>query len=202
MNTPIPSIMNNRPGRILSACITLSTLVVLIAAPGCAGPVGQANLALLRGDYQAAENILSRAVQDDPEDLTARRRLAMTYYYMGRDEDTEKFSRAVEQFEFIRDRRTMQPEEQFYLGLSLIGQGKRGDGFMALKTLRHPTKFRIQQFVRQRASHLETYRELPPHEIFSEMEKAWREGDEEDKREQIDERRDDPFTRNSPVPLR
>ena len=73
---------------------------------------------------------------------------------------------------------------------------------MVLKTLSHPTKFRIQQFVRQRASQLEAYQELPPREIFSEMEKAWREGDEEDKRKQIDERRDDPFTRNSPVPLR
>lgn len=199
---PIPSIVKSRPSRIVSAFITLSTLAALFMLPGCAGPVGQANLALLRGDYQAAENILSQAVQDDSEDLAARRRLAMTYYYMGREEDPEKFSRAVEQFEFIKDRRSMQPEEQFYLGLSLIGQGKREDGFMVLKTLSHPTKFRLQQFVRQRASQLEASQELPPREIFSEMEKAWREGDEEDKREQIDERRDDPFTRNSPVPLR
>lgn len=78
----------------------------------------------------------------------------------------------MEQFRFLEKRQNMQLEEQFYLSFSLIGQGKRDDGFALLKTLSHPTQFRLQQFVRQRATQLEAYQELPPREIFSEMEKA------------------------------
>lgn len=177
-------------------------LFFLLVMSGCAGPVGQGNLALLQGDYTRAESIFLQALQEDPKNLTLRRRLAMTSYYMGRDQDATKFDQAVEQFRVIQSKRAMQPEEEFYYGLSLIGLGHREQGFAVLKSFRYPLKFRIQQYVQERAAQLEPYQELPARQIFTEMEKAWREGDEEDKRDQLEERKDDPFTRNSPVPLR
>lgn len=189
-----------RPCHDLPAVMTILVLLALLS--GCAGAVGQGNLALARGDYQAAEDLFLKALEDDSENLTARRRLAMTYFYMGRDTDPARFGQAVEQFAFIQERRTMQPEEQFYYGLCLVGQGQRDQGFAVLKTLSHPTKFRIQQRVRQRAARLEPYLELPMRDLASEMEKAWREGDAEDKQEELEERRDDPYRRWSPVPLR
>ncbi len=191
------------PKSVFSNRAFLGTFLFLtIIFSGCAGPVGQGNVALLQGDYTRAESIFVQALVEDPDNLTVRRRLAMTYYYMGRDQDPTKFDQAVEQFRVIQGKRAMQPEEEFYYGLSLIGQGHRDQGFAVLTSFRYPLKFRIQQYVRERAAQLEPYQELPARQIFTEMEKAWREGDEEDKRDQLEERKDDPFTRNSPVPLR
>lgn len=182
--------------------LVITTLVLLlILLTGCAGSVGQGNLALARGDYHGAESIFQEILNRDPENLTVRRRLGMTYFFMGRDKDPNKFSRAVKEFEFIRERRTFQPEEQFYYGLALIGQGKRSAGFEVLAGFSHPTKFRIQQHVRNRAAQLAPHQELSAHTIFSEMKKAWRDGDAADKQEQIDER-EDRLHRRVPVPLR
>jgi tetratricopeptide (TPR) repeat protein len=184
---------------VAAAGLIPGLILLLLFLSGCAGPVGQGNMALLRGDYQQAEALFQKAIAEDPENLTARRRLGMTYFYMGRDKDPTKFGPAVEQFEIIGESRTMQPEEQFYYGLSLIGQGHRDKGFAALKTLSHPTKFRVQQFVRERAAQLEAFRELPLRKLFAEMEKSWREGEEEDRREKIDER-DNDYGLDFPIP--
>lgn len=191
-----------KPVVALQNAMTAALLFFMLFFSGCAGPLGQGNLALIQGDYARAESIFLKALAEKPDDLTVRRRLAMTYYYMGRDQDATRFDQAVEQFALIQDKRALQPEEEFYYGLSLIGQGRREQGFAVLKAFRYPLKFRIQQYVQERATQLEPYQELSARQIFVEMEKAWREGDEEDKRDQIEERKDDPFTRNSPVPLR
>ncbi|HDQ39865.1 MAG TPA: tetratricopeptide repeat protein [Desulfonatronum sp.] len=185
----------------IAGCI-FGMFVLSLLHSGCAGPVGQGNLALIRGDYQGAEAIFLQVLQDNPENVTARRRLAMTYFYMGRDSEPEKFNQAVAQFMFIKERRILQPEEQFYYGLSLVGKNHRHEGFAVLKTLSHPTKFRVQQFVRQRAAQLENYGEMPLRKLIAEMEKSWREGEEEDQREKIDERFSDRDVRDLPNPLR
>lgn len=203
MDSMVRKTASIQAGVSLQAFWTIFTLfVLLIPIVGCAGRVDQGNLALARGDYQGAEDLFQGILKDNPGNLTVRRRLAMTYYFMGRDSDPAKFNQAVEQFEFIKEKRALQPEEQLYSGLSLVGQGKRDEGFTVLKILSHPTKFRIQQFVRERAVQLEPSHELPLRKLFSEMEKAWREGDEADKREELDERRDAPYGRRPPIPLR
>lgn len=184
----------------LHMAVVPGLLLLLILSAGCAGSLTRGNLALARGDYQSAENIFQQALENDPENLTVRRRLAMTYYFMGRDIDPARFSLAVNEFENIGERRALHPEEQFYLGLSQIGKGQRTEGFETLAGFSHPHKFRLQQQVRLRAAQLAPLKELPSGTIFSEMEKAWRDGEEEDRREQVDER-DDVFQRRLPAPL-
>jgi tetratricopeptide (TPR) repeat protein len=162
-------------------------IILVLACAGCGGYTA-GNLALAKGDFQRAESLFQELLAENPEDTTARRRLAMTYFTMGRDVDASYYAQSVAQFRAIAKYRAPTPEEQFYHGLALIGQGLRSQGFALLKQLTHPTQFRTQQSVRERAAQLESHTAYPAREIFAQMERAWRKGEEEDKREQQEDR--------------
>ncbi|GAB6058740.1 tetratricopeptide repeat protein [Desulfonatronum parangueonense] len=172
---------------IILGCIV--SLLLLGGLGGCGGYT-QGNLALARGDYRQAEQHFQEMLVQNPDDATARRRLAMTYFYMGRDIDPAYYAQSVQEFVRIAEIRDPTPEEQFHQGLALIGQGRRAEGFSLLKNFSYPRQFRTQQFVRERAAQLESSHDLTPVEIFARMERAWREGEKEDLRERLDEQRD------------
>ncbi|SDB57070.1 Tetratricopeptide repeat-containing protein [Desulfonatronum thiosulfatophilum] len=164
-------------------------MLLLMGLGGCGGYM-QGNLALARGDYRQAEQLFQEILVQNPEDATARRRLAMTYFYMGRDLDPSYYARSVQEFRRIGEIRDPTPEEQFHHGFALIGEGRRAEGFGLLKNFSYPRQFRTQQFVRERAAQLESDPDLTPIEIFTQMERAWKEGEQEDLRERLDERHD------------
>jgi len=63
------------------------------------------------------------------------------------------------------------PDAVYYLGLTLIYQGKREEGFALLRQFRDPLRYRITQAVQWWADYLEKKPELTPKKIHDVMNK-------------------------------
>jgi len=81
----------------------------------------------------------------------------------------------------------------YYLGLTLIYEGKREEGFAILKTYRDPLRFRVTSEVQRWAAYLEKKPELTPRKIHEVMNKNRMDAFNRYYREQNDIRRDSWF---------
>jgi predicted Zn-dependent protease len=159
------------PMTIAASAAVAATIMLAGLTAGC-GRYGEGNLALSRGAYAEAEQEFERLVAQSPGDLTARRRLGITYVEAG---DYEK---AAEQFEIVQASRPLLPEEQVYYGVALIGEGQPERGFSVLGSFSYPSAFRVTQSVREAAADYPPTQGANPRKVLADMADAWNKGAE------------------------
>ncbi len=137
----------------------------LLALAACTAQV-KGGRAMARGDYPEAVASFREALTQSPDSLEIRRRLAAALVHAG---DAPGAAGVCEE---ILGQAPGDPDATLYLGLALVMQGKRDEGFDRLTSYRHWQSPREQQVVADAARRLRGHPELSPEELVAEMERA------------------------------
>ena len=170
-------------GRTAARILVLSLVLgaTLLALAACTAQV-QGGRAMARGDYPEAVAAYRQALAQCPDSLENRRRLAAALVHAG---DADGAAALCEE---ILGQAPGDPQATLYLGLALVMQGKRDEGFDRLTSYRHWQAMREQQVVADAARRLRGHPELSPEELVAEMERALELGRVAEQRERNSER--------------
>jgi thioredoxin-like negative regulator of GroEL len=153
----------------------------LLSLAACTAQV-QGGRAMARGDYPEAVAAFRQALAQCPDSLETRRRLAAALVHAG---DAPGAAGVCEE---VLEKAPGDPQATLYLGLALVMQGKRDEGFDRLASYRHWQAMREQQVVADAARRLRGHPELSPEELVAEMERALELGRVAELRERNSER--------------
>jgi tetratricopeptide (TPR) repeat protein len=169
----------NEEAIMRNAVLFLLILCALPLAGGCTATV-RGSMALASGDYALALERYNEALAAEPDSLSIRQRIGLTYFTM------KDYGKAQAAFEDILARAPGEPNAAFYLGLSRIGKGETEAGLQLLAAFRWPDKFYHQKFVQDEAQLLLKYPGHEPEDIIQRIQDALKQG----RREQILTERD------------
>jgi tetratricopeptide (TPR) repeat protein len=151
------------PAKLLST--VLCALLLANLAAGCT-PAMRGSIALANGDYAQALARYNEALQEKPDSLYLRQRIALTYFAM------KDYSQAEASFLDILNRAPGEPNALFYLGLTRIGKGERQAALTALTAFHWEFKFYQQKFVQEEARRLLKHPDMPADETIRDLKDA------------------------------
>ncbi len=139
-------------------------LTVLLLTVSCS-TFQKGNEALYAKEYQTAITDFQNALAENPNNIMIKRKLGYAHF------KNADYNQAAAIFDEILGVKADDSDSSFFLGLSLIGAGKRSEGFTVLSDFQDPNMFELKQAVVYEAGAMQG-QDLPTDVILTRMEKA------------------------------